>query len=97
MGFYIGLTGYIINNPTKLQEYMRFIPLERLLVETDAPYMGFTGCRLTENKKKNARYPNVPAALPKVVTAISAVTGHSVSSIAQYTTRNALKLFRITR
>ena len=95
MGFYIGLTGYIINNPIKLKEYTQIIPLNKLLVETDAPYMGFPGCRAFEISKKNSKYPNVPSSLPKVVQAIADVIGLPYNTVVQQTTSNALKLFRI--
>eukprot|EP01041_Mallomonas_annulata_P001498 gene1498-2891_t len=96
MGFHIGLTGYVINNPSKLQEYSKIIPLDKLLIETDAPYMGFAGCRATEMKKKTAKYPNVPASLPKIATAIADVYSVPYSTFVQMTTRNALRLFRIS-
>ena len=42
-GFYIGLTGFVMHRlePGVLQEWVRAIPEDRLLIETDAPYMGF--------------------------------------------------------
>jgi len=97
MGLYIGLTGFVINNPVKLQQYAKLVPLDRLLVETDAPYLGFPGCRESETKKRSAKYPNVPASLPKVVSAIAEAKGVSFSVVAEATTRNALRLFRIAK
>ena len=42
------------------------ITLDKLVLETDAPYMGFKGCRSTEAAEKKRTYPNVPASLLKV-------------------------------
>ena len=66
---FIGVTGFICQKSAALRKWLPMhVPLERLMVETDAPYMGFKGCRTTEQtKNKNGdKYPNVPAALPKV-------------------------------
>jgi TatD DNase family protein len=59
------------------------IPLDKLMIETDAPYMGFSGCRqnyleynqefvasLNSKKRKSLQqsvYPNVPSSLPFVL------------------------------
>lgn len=95
LGFYIGLTGHVINNPNLLKDYCQLIPLDKLMVETDAPYMGFSGCRDTENKKKSSRFPNVPASLPKVVAVVADAMGLEYDLVAHTTTKNALNFFRI--
>jgi TatD DNase family protein len=101
LGFYIGLTGYIINNLSseQLLEILQLITLDRLVTETDAPYMGFKGCRLgdskTDKKKKNQKYPNVPTALIFVAEHISAVSGWPLEQVRETTTRNALRFFKI--
>jgi TatD DNase family protein len=87
-GYYISVSGYILKNgegPEEVKKCLRdgIIPIERLMIETDAPYMGFNGCRdayyenegdefhnLTSKKKKRLLkgiYPNVPSALPTVL------------------------------
>lgn len=83
MGFYLSVSGYI-NKPhgSDLREMLSkgLIPLDRLCLETDAPYMGFNGCRKEyvaldskdvggKEKKKQMKkqYPNVPSALPLVL------------------------------
>ena len=59
LGFYIGITGYIINCPIdknieiyteEIRMMLLSIGLHRLLIETDCPYMGFIGCRISENE-----------------------------------------------
>eukprot|EP01034_Spumella_vulgaris_P025600 gene25600-32072_t len=102
-GFYIGLTGYIINSLThdQLSEMLQLITLDRLVIETDAPYMGFKGCRmgdsLCDKKKKNQKYPNVPTALILIAQHIATVSGWSLEEIAEKTTDNALRFFRVER
>lgn len=77
-GFYIGLTGYIMTlEDQKLLMWLNMITLDKLVIETDAPYMGFKGCRSSELKEKKRTYPNVPTALVKVLNRICAVTGNS--------------------
>lgn len=99
MGFYIGLTGYVINqsggNPGLLEEWLSIIPRERIVIETDAPYMGFKNCRKNEKEKKKSKYPNVPSALTFVACAISEAGGGSVEEVAEYTTANALRFLRV--
>jgi TatD DNase family protein len=77
------------------------LPLERLMVETDAPYMGFGTCRDTffqqedlSNLKSKKRkqllksiYPNVPSALPLVVqTVVDAINEGRLSRNEEPTT-----------
>ena len=51
-GFYISVSGYILKNgegPEEVRECLRngVIPMDKLMIETDAPYMGFNSCRGT--------------------------------------------------
>jgi TatD DNase family protein len=89
--FYIGITGYILKKGDGPAEVWRglsqgVIPLNRLLIETDAPYMGFPGCRdlywkyeqhnihnLSSKARKRivqSTSPNVPSSLPLVLRGI---------------------------
>lgn len=84
-GYFLSVSGYIFREDAAdvrqvLQEGI--IPLDRLMIETDAPYMGFAGCReaflahnaagiATLNSKKRKRwttsqYPNPPSSLTAV-------------------------------
>jgi TatD DNase family protein len=95
MGFYIGLTGYIfnMNDSVKLKEWLDIIPANRLVLETDAPYLGWAGCRATEKKKKKSKYPNVPASLSIICQEVASISGRSYDEVASSTTRNALEFF----
>ena len=94
MGFYIGLTGYILDKgKDQLPKWLRIIPEDRLVLETDAPYLGWKGCRATEAKKKTAKFPNVPAALTTICEAVAEAKGASYEDVATSTTANALRFF----
>ena len=94
-GFYIGLTGHVIHRLEKpeLVDWMKVVPIDKLLLETDAPYMGFKGCRATEVKKKGSRYPNVPAALPQIVKYVAEAADVPAPTLASTCLRNAARLF----
>ena len=96
MGFYVGLTGFIFSlSDEDLRARLQSIGLGRLLIETDAPYMGFSGCRATAAKKKGQKYPNVPAALVLVRDRIAAVSGWDADLVARATSDNAMAMLRL--
>ena len=89
-GLYIGITGWICDERRgqNLQRLVADIPLDRLLVETDAPYLL---PRNLEPKPRTRR--NEPKYLPHIVDAIARHRGASFATIADATTRNARALF----
>ncbi|OQR83406.1 hypothetical protein THRCLA_10948 [Thraustotheca clavata] len=98
MGFYIGITGYICKpHGAALQTMLRdgLLPLEQLVVETDAPYMGFNHCRRYEAKNIKRQYPNVPTSLPSIVQVIAECLNISPREVADVTTRNARRFLRL--
>jgi TatD DNase family protein len=91
MGFYIGLTGFVVTmDKAVLAQWLDMITLDKLVIETDAPYMGFKGARKSEPKGKDKKYPNVPAALPLVLDAVCEASGWPRQQVIERTTRNAL-------
>lgn len=87
MGFYISIAGPVtFNNARKLQEVAASIPLDRLLIETDAPY-------LTPEPNRGKR--NESAYVVNVARKIAELKNISVEDIAHATTANAKKLFNI--
>lgn len=90
LDLYIGITGWICDERRghHLREVVRHIPANRLLIETDAPYLL---PRDLEPKPKSRR--NEPMYLPHVLEAIAAARGESPAELAAITTRNALELF----
>lgn len=90
LGLHVGITGWICDDRrnTDLQEAICKIPLDRLLIETDSPYL----LPRTIKPKPSSRR-NVPSNLHRIVDAISKYTGHSNQVIAEATFINAKKLF----
>ncbi|KDO18539.1 hypothetical protein SPRG_21679 [Saprolegnia parasitica CBS 223.65] len=98
MGLYIGVTGFICkSHGATLQSLLRdgVVPLDRLVVETDAPYMGFPHCRKLAAAHPKKQYPNVATALPSVVEALAECLGLPAKDVAAATTYNARKFLRL--
>jgi len=87
MGWYISFSG-IITYPRSddLREVAQFVPLNRLLVETDAPY-------LTPQPKRGKR--NEPSFLHHTVETIAALKNLSVEKVAKETYLNGCRLFTV--
>ncbi|HBT46615.1 MAG TPA: hydrolase TatD [Peptococcaceae bacterium] len=87
MGFYISLAGPVtFKNAVKVREIAARVPLDRLLVETDAPY-------LTPEPYRGQR--NEPANVCLVVEGVAAARGVAVEEIIEATSNNARQLFRL--
>jgi TatD DNase family protein len=91
LDLYIGITGWICDERrgAHLKEVVRHVPADRLLIETDAPYLL---PRDLEPKPKDRR--NEPAYLPHVLRTIALARAEDPDALAAITTENALKLFR---
>lgn len=90
-GFYLGFTGAISdqNRFGHLEEVIRYVPLDRMMVETDAPFM------LPKNMPRMQHRRNEPAFLPYVAQTIAHIKKISLSEVADETTETARKFFRI--
>jgi TatD DNase family protein len=87
MGFYISFSGVLtFKSATELQEVARQIPLERILVETDSPYLSPVPFR---------GKPNFPANTLYVAEKLAELRGISLQEIAETTTHNFKTLFRL--
>ena len=85
LGFYISFSGIVtFKNATAIQEAARYVPLDRLLVETDSPY-------LAPVPKRGK--PNEPAYVRHTSAFVAQLRGDSLENIAQATTANCLRLF----
>ena len=93
LGLYIGVTGWLcdIKRGQALMDAVRFLPLDRLILETDAPFLL---PKTMAPKPKSSR--NEPAYLPAIATQFADLTGHSLDDIALHSRRNSLTLFQIT-
>ena len=86
MGYYLGIGGVLTFKNCKLAEHLVGIPLERLVLETDAPYMAPVPYRGKRNESRWMRY---------VVERLSEVYNCSPERVNEVTTANAKALFVI--
>lgn len=85
MGYYIGIGGVVtFKNAKKLKETAALIPLERILLETDAPYMAPEPHRGTRNDSGKLTF---------VAEKIAEIKGITVEEVEEVTCQNARKLF----
>lgn len=85
MGFTIGVGGVVtFSNAKKLLEVVEGIPMERILIETDSPYLAPNPNRGKRNDSRNLKY---------VVEKIAEVKGISSERVAEMSARNAKNLF----
>ena len=76
---------------------MRALPLERILLETDAPFVKpLTGLEAQMSKKKLRAVRNTPLILPAVIERIAALKGVSPEEVERVTSANARALFILT-
>lgn len=85
--FMIGLNGVVTFKNSQLKTYVQRIPLERLLIETDAPY-------LSPVPKRGRR--NEPAHLVHTLEFLAGIYGCSADELGEVTSQNAERLFGLT-
>ncbi|WP_412521880.1 TatD family hydrolase [Shewanella algae] len=86
LGFYISVSGIVsFKNAGELRSVIRKIPKDRLLVETDSPYLAPVPHRGKENQ---------PAFVRDVAEFVAELRGESFEELAQYTTDNFFTLFK---
>jgi len=88
MGWYIGINGIVtFKNAEDLREVVCWLPLDRLLLETDSPFLApipFRG------------KPNKPAHIPAIATFIAELRGISLEQLSEQTSENAQRLFNFS-
>ena len=85
MGFFIGVGGVVtFNNGRKLKEVVEYIPLDRIVIETDCPYLAPVPFRGKRNDSRK---------LAHVVQQIADIKGISTEEVEEVTFRNAYKLY----
>lgn len=87
MGFYIGIGGVLtFKNAKKLKEAAEYIPLDRIVLETDCPYLAPDPNRGKRNSSLN---------LPYVVKALADIKGISEEEVRQAVWKNSHELYRM--
>ena len=89
MGFYLGIGGVLtFKNAKKLKEVAEYAPIDRIVLETDCPYMAPVPNRGKRNSSLN---------LPYVAEELAAIKGLSREKIEEISFENGLKLYRINK
>jgi TatD DNase family protein len=90
LGLYIGITGWICDERRggHLLELVREIPKDRLLLETDSPYLTPRDLKPQPKARRNE-----PAFLPHILKTVARALGRPTEDIATETSRNARTLF----
>lgn len=87
LGFSFSFGGVVtFNNAKNVVEVVKNLPIERILLETDCPYMTPVPFRGQRNEPKNIVY---------IADAISRIKGMTIEEVAEITTKNAERLFKI--
>lgn len=85
LGFYISFSGIVtFKNAADIREVARFVPLERMLIETDSPYLAPMPHRGKTNN---------PSYVPLVAQQIAQIRQQPLEEVAQATSRNFEELF----
>ncbi len=85
LGFYISFSGILtFKNAQDLRDVAQFVPLERILIETDSPYLAPVPFRGKTNN---------PSYVPFVAQQIADIKGITVQAVAEATSRNFDQLF----
>lgn len=88
LGMYISISGIVtFRNAEALRDVVRHVPLDRLLVETDSPYLAPVPFRGKQNQ---------PAYTREVCEYVATLKGVSIEDFAQMTTTNFERLFRLS-
>lgn len=87
MGFFFGIGGVLtFKNGRKLKEAVEYLPMDRIVLETDSPYLSPEPNRGKRNSSLN---------LPYVVKALAAIKGISEEETERITWENACRLYRM--
>lgn len=87
LGYYLGIGGVLtFKNAKKLKEVVEYMPMDRMVLETDCPYLSPVPNRGKRNSSLN---------LPYVVQEISAIKGIPEEEVIEITNQNAKRLYRL--
>lgn len=86
LDFYISFSGNITFKNAKSEDVVSLVPMDRLLIETDSPYLSPEPLRGTRNTSINVKY---------VAEKISSIKGLSLEEVANATYKNAMDVYNI--
>ena len=87
LGFYISFAGPItFKNAKNADDCVRIVPMDRILIETDSPYLSPEPYRGKRNDSRNVKY---------VAQKIADIKGLSLEEVAKITYENAMRIFEI--
>jgi TatD DNase family protein len=88
---YIGITGWVCDDKrgSELQEAVKHLPLDKLLLETDSPYL------FPKNVKPRAKN-NEPCFLPHVAAKVAQLKGIDTKLLSEVSVKNAIEAFGLT-
>lgn len=87
MGYYIGVGGVVtFNNAKNIKEVVAYAPMDRIVIETDCPYLAPVPNRGKRNSSLN---------LPYVVDTISQIKGMTAEAVEEITWKNGVTLYRM--
>ena len=87
LGFYISFAGPItFKNSKNAEEIIKMVPLDKILIETDSPYLSPEPLRGRRNDSRNVKY---------MAQKIADIKGLSLEQVAEATYNNAKRIFRI--
>ena len=84
LGFYVGVGGIMTFSNSEVDDYVREVPLEHIVVETDSPYLA---------PEPNRGDRNEPAYVRHVVERLAAMKEVPLQTVAETTTRNARDIY----
>lgn len=85
-GYYLGIGGVVTYKSSGLREVLKSVPVDRILLETDSPYLAPVPYRAKRNES---------AYLVNIARQVAEVYGLGLDELAEITTRNAVNLFRL--
>jgi TatD DNase family protein len=86
LGFYLGIGGTLTYKNSKLPEVLKNVPLENIVLETDAPYLPPVPFRGKRNESSYLFY---------VASRLAEIKGIDIEEVASITTANSLKIFAV--
>lgn len=87
LDFYISFAGPVtFKNSKNAEEIIKMVPMDRMLIETDSPYLSPEPVRGTRNDSRNVKY---------IAQKIADVKGITIEEVGEATYSNAMKIFKI--